>query len=127
MRTSTNNNNNNNISETKIPPPPPPSPPIPSTQTHLPQELHAVHVVLQQVLPANAPLLKVAKVRHPWPLVVRHTSPLVTKVEAVRVLALDQRVPFVEQGSGRRARGDTGTKAVTWPLLILILISCSRS
>lgn len=77
--------------------PPPIKTPTQNMPLHpyLPQVLHAVHVVLQEVVSGDAGLFHVGEVGHAGPLVVRQPSALVHHVEAVLVLALDQRVPVV--------------------------------
>lgn len=62
-------------------------------RTYLPEVLHAVHVVVQQVSFRDADPLELGKVGHARPLVVGDPPPLVREVEAVRILALDERKP----------------------------------
>ena len=72
----------------------------------LPQVLHAVNVVLQEVISGDAGLLHVGEVGHAWPLVVRKPPALVGHVEAVLVLALDQRVPVIRLRACMRLYSD---------------------
>jgi len=61
--------------------------------SYLPEVLHAVHVVIQKVGFRDAHPLQLGNVGHTRPLVVGDPPPLVREVEAVRVLALDEREP----------------------------------
>lgn len=71
--------------------------------TYLPEVFHAIDVVIQQVRPRDADFLHLGKVGHARPLIVGHPPSFVRKVEAVRVLALDQREPLlaIENGTAR--------------------------